>query len=94
VPNMGASGECFRDDQAPYIHRLGGAWCGCGDPDVVISDAADLVEAHTLRVVKPSDSHSRTACSLVSTTALNCIAGGDDRLRIRSANADRIRSGI
>jgi hypothetical protein len=33
-------------------------------PDVVMSDAADLVEVHTLRVVKPSDSHSRT-CMLV-----------------------------
>ena len=22
---MGASGECFRDDQAPCLHRLGGA---------------------------------------------------------------------
>ena len=43
-------------------------------PDVVMSDAADVVEVHTLRVVKPGDSHSRTACSLVSTTALNCIA--------------------
>jgi hypothetical protein len=43
-------------------------------PDVVMSDAADLVEVHTLKVVKPSDSHSRTACSLVSTTALNCTA--------------------
>jgi hypothetical protein len=43
-------------------------------PDVVMSDAADLVEVHTLRVEKPSDSHSGTACWLVSSTALNCIA--------------------
>ena len=50
------------------------AECGCRGPDVVMSDAADLVEVHTLRVVKLSDSHSRTARSLVSTTALNCIA--------------------
>jgi hypothetical protein len=52
---MGASGECFRDDQAPCLHRLGGP-SGCRDPNVVMSNAADLVEMHTLRVVKPSDS--------------------------------------
>jgi hypothetical protein len=34
------------------------AQCGCRDPDVVMSDAADLIEVHTLRVVKSSDSHS------------------------------------
>jgi hypothetical protein len=70
---MGASGECFRDDQAPCLTASVGL-VRCGDPTVVMSDAADLVEVHTLRVVKPGDSHSRAACSLVSTTALNCIA--------------------
>ena len=65
-----------RSSALPSPPRRG--WCGCGDPDVVMSDAADLVEVHTLRVVKlerlAQQLHSRTACSLVSTTALNCIA--------------------
>jgi hypothetical protein len=70
---VGRSGECFRDNQAPCLHGLGGLmWMW--RPGVVMSDAAELVEVHTLRVDKPSDSHSRTACSLVPTTALNCIA--------------------
>ena len=55
---MGGLRQCFRDDQAPCLHRHGGAGVD-GRPDVVMSDAADLVEVHTLRVVKPSDSHSR-----------------------------------
>ena len=45
---MGRSGECFRDDQAPCLHGLGGLmWMW--RPGVVMSDAAEPVGVHTLR---------------------------------------------
>jgi hypothetical protein len=48
---VGRSGECFHDDQAPCLHGLGGlVWMW--RPGVVMSDAAEPVWVHALRVVK------------------------------------------